>query len=319
MTDNIKIDGDDNSDSRHILKHFSEEHRATVKHLYEKSRQARPKQEHIGTDEVETALSKVRQRLNLKDDSQPGAGSSTGHAMDWKWMVAAASVLIILSAGFLFYPKTIEVPYGETMTIEMSDGSEVELNSGSKLQYSRLFPLINREVGLNGEAYFRVQEGSQPFIVRANNSIVKVTGTRFNVRSWQEESGTETEVTVTDGSVQFYPEKKESQSVAIGPGQISRWAKNLKMPTSPDSVSLDHVLGWRNQSFAFSKKPLEVILLEMERRFDVTITLEAKEYRSEKVTIHYVNPKDAEVILKDICRVKGLRYSASSEGFRIYE
>lgn len=321
MNDNIGFDEGNESQSEKILKQFPEEQRVQVKSIWDKSPHARPKQENIDSEEVETALLKVRQRLNLKDDiPMPKEADNNGViSMDWKWMMAAASVLIILSAGFLFYPKSVEVPYGETATVELADGSVVELNSGSELQYSRLFSLLNREVELNGEAFFRVQKGPRPFIVQANSSIVEVTGTRFNVRSWQEEPGAETEVTVTEGSVLFYPESMESQLVAIGPGQISRWAESLREPTSPDSVSLDRVLGWRSQSFAFSKKPLEVILREMERRFDITVTLEASEYSRERVTVHYVNPKDAEVILKDICRVKGLRYSASSNGFRVYE
>ena len=323
MTDNIGFDGDGKSHSEKIIEQFPEAHREQVKSIWEESRHARPEQESVGPEEVEAALSDVRQRLNL-DEAQPVVGgseskSSTGSRVDWKWMMAAASVLIIISAGFLFIPKTVEVPYGETAMVEMPDGTEVELNSGSELQYSRLFSLLSREVALNGEAFFKVEKGSLPFVVHANSSVVKVTGTRFNVRSWKEDPGAETEVTVTEGSVLFYPESREGRSVALRPGEFSRWADGLQAPATPDSASLDRVLGWRSQSFAFSKKPLGVILREMERRFDITIRLEASEFSSERVTVHYVNPEDAEVILKDICRVKGLRYSASSDGFRVYE
>lgn len=319
MTDNTAFNDNNKLHSEKILKKFPEEDRAEVRQIWERSRHACPDQESMGSEEIETALMDVRQRLHLEDNSPKESDKNTGKSMSRSWLMAAASVLIIISAGYLIIPKTIEVSHGETVSIDMPDGSTVELNSGSELQYSRLFSLTNREVELNGEAFFRVEKGSMPFTVQANGSIVKVTGTRFNVRSWQEDPGAVTEVTVTEGSVLFYPEHRESRSVALGPGQISRWAESLPKPTSPDSVSLEGVLGWRSQSFVFSKKPLESILNEIERRFDITITLEAMEYRRERVTVHYVNPEDVEVILKDICRVKGLRYSATSDGFRIYK
>lgn len=318
MTDTKGFNRDGKSHDEKILEHFPEDDREVVENIWRKSRYAGGP-EVIGTEETEEALSAVHRRIGFEKESPAGENKGAIYSMNWKWLMAAASILVMIGAGYLFVPKTIEVPYGETVSVELPDGSMVELNSGSELQYSRLFSLLSREVSLNGEAFFEVQKGALPFEVRANSSVVQVTGTRFNVRSWQKDPGSETEVTVTEGSVRFYPENSEDRSVAISPGETSRWAKGLQAPSSPDSATLERVLAWRNQSFVFSKKPLEVILQEMERRFNINITLEAESYRSERVTVHYVNPEDVEVILQDICRVKGLRYSASSDGFRIYE
>lgn len=319
MTDSKKYNRDNKSHDEEILKQFPEHDREVVKSIWQESREAGSPREAMDSDEVEEALSKVHRRLQFEAASTVGRRNNGSGSMDLRWLMAAASLLIIMAAGYLFIPKTVEVPYGETASVELPDGSTVALNSGSELSYSRLFSLLGREVALNGEAFFEVQKGSLPFEVRANNSVVRVTGTRFNVRSWQEDPGSETEVTVTEGSVLFYPESRQERSVAIQPGEMSRWTYGLAAPTSPDSAALERALAWRSQSFVFSKKPLEVILREMERRFDITITLEAESYSSEKVTIHYVNPEDVEVMLKDICRVKGLRYSASSDGYRIYK
>ncbi|MDX1585822.1 MAG: FecR domain-containing protein [Balneolaceae bacterium] len=322
MTDTKAFNRDNESLNEHILDHFPEDDRELVKNIWNKSRQADPVtgEEAIGPEETEKALTAVHRRIGVEKESSSSAEKKSNiYSLDWKWLMAAASILVIIGAGFLFVPKTIEVPYGETASVELPDGSVVELNSGSELQYSRLFSLRHREVSLNGEAFFDVQKGALPFKVQANSSVVQVTGTQFNVRSWQLDPGSETEVTVTEGSVRFFPESNEEQSVSISPGEISRWAEGLLAPTSPDSAALERVLAWRSRSFVFSKKPLEVILREMERRFNINITLEAESYSSERVTIHYVNPEDVEVILKDICRVKGLRYSASTDGFRIYE
>jgi len=305
------------------LEEFPQEERELIRTIWEKSSQAKPEADLIPDMEVEQSLQAIHRRLDVDADKKH-SGTSPEYAerkesFDWRWIAAAASVLLILGAGFFLIPQKVQVPYAETQTVSLPDGSEVTLNSGSELQYSRLFPYLNREVELNGEAFFSVREGEQPFEVQANGTTVRVTGTEFNVRSWGEEPGKQTEVTVAEGSIQFYPGNREHLSVSVTAGQLSRWQTELQKPTPPDSVSLDHILGWRNDIFAFNKKPLRLILRELERRFAIQIELEAQEFGNEDVTIYYVDPQNAENILQDICRINGLRYSKGAQGYRVYQ
>ena len=84
--------------------------------------------------------------------------------------------------------QTIKVPYGAKSTIHLTDGSEVILNAGSKLEYTSLFGRNAREVSLEGEAYFTVTKNpKKPFIVKTSGLTVKAYGTEFNVKAYPED------------------------------------------------------------------------------------------------------------------------------------
>lgn len=85
------------------------------------------------------------------------------------------------------------VPYGKRSNILLADGTQVWLNSGSKLVYPAHFSENKREVFLEGEAYFEVStDKSKPFFVKTENFEVKVLGTKFGVQAYQNESNQNT-------------------------------------------------------------------------------------------------------------------------------
>ena len=107
-----------------------------------------------------------------------------------RWLAVAAVLIIgVIGARMWFAPVTLTVPYGETASIQLSDGSMVELNSGSTIKYARSFG-DERRVSLQGEAFFDVEKETRPFIVETFNGSVRVLGTTFNVKAWDDESKT---------------------------------------------------------------------------------------------------------------------------------
>lgn len=80
------------------------------------------------------------------------------------------------------------VPKGYTYTIQLSDSSVVTLNASSELIYPSQFSDGKREVELKGEAYFNVAKGASPFIIKAENTSIRVYGTQFNVNSYNKEN-----------------------------------------------------------------------------------------------------------------------------------
>jgi ferric-dicitrate binding protein FerR (iron transport regulator) len=315
MTDRNGHNNGVQPDFEKIAVQFPLQEREHVKRIWKKCARAKVKQTDITHDEVESALTEVHKRIERKQEIE---SDSPTRIYNWRWILAAATVLLVFGAGLFFVPKTVNAPYGEIANVTLPDGSEVELNSGSEIHYNRLFSLSNRKVSLNGEAFFSVQKGSLPFEVSANGSTVRVTGTKFNVRSWREDPGKETEVSVVEGSVRFYPENNLNRSVTIQPGQLSRLTTAIEKPTAPDSVSIDRIVAWRDHKFVFNEKPLIVVFRELERRFDMEIDLEAETMRNETVTTFYASAKSVETILKDICRVKGLSYAETANGYRVY-
>lgn len=83
----------------------------------------------------------------------------------------------------------VVVPFGKRSNILLSDGTRVWLNSGSRLVYPPVFDRKNREVFLEGEAYFEVsKDAHKPFYVRTEAFRVRVLGTKFVVQAYKNES-----------------------------------------------------------------------------------------------------------------------------------
>src|SRR5690606_26026261 len=118
-----------------------------------------------------------------------------------------------------------------SMTIFLSDGSEVELEPGSMISYPRKFTTGNRVVRLEGRAFFDVAKDSlNPFLVNTKSVNVKVLGTSFKVSSFENEPA---EVSVVTGKVEVYVSEQEETVIlqpnerAVQSGQGARLAKML--------------------------------------------------------------------------------------------
>jgi len=331
---------------------YKETERRDMERIWEASADTAFRHKHPDTEETNDALKSVHHRLGFsKADaahlsesdavSRSGSGNESrsktaahhGINTDKKsrtaakprflhrlpvYIAAAAVVLLAFGLGFLLYPQSVTAPNGQRAAAVLPDGSTVELNSGTTIQYNRLFGLRNRELRLDGEAFFSVAPGDKPFIVSANRAVVEVTGTTFNVRSRSDDPGFETRVHVANGSVALYPAGQSERSVTLSAGDWSRWNITMETPQTPRPAAPEHIGEWRDNRFHFRSEPLGMIFREIERRFDIRIQLEADQAASEVLTAHYTDPGDAERIIEDICHVKGLRYARTANGFRIY-
>lgn len=235
----------------------------------------------------------------------------------WKWMAAAAVILIAAGLSYLTIPINYSAPYGETLTVTLPDDSRVTLNSGTSISYNRLFSFIDRDISLQGEAYFEVEKDDIPFIVHTSNASVKVLGTSFNIRSWAYESDNETSVVLTEGSLAFYPEGKPDKSVILNPGEKSVLKQKNGTPLQPVSVEKKRALAWMENRFAFESMTFIQIIDEIERRFDLDIQVQPKEVLFDTLTIYYNKNVNAEQIIQDICQTKALSFRKINGGFVI--
>ena len=131
-----------------------------------------------------------------------------------KWGMRIAAVIIIGVCGYfmtndylynkLAQPQTITVPAGQRAQITLADGTRVWLNAQSTLTYASNFGRRERNVELDGEAYFEVAKNKDiPFYVHTEMNKVKVVGTCFNVCAYKDSK--EFETTLVEGIVDIYP------------------------------------------------------------------------------------------------------------------
>lgn len=270
------------------------------------------------------ALESVHKRIGRHNASEntkniSAIGLPALPASKMLWIAAAALILLTFGAGYLLYPVTVTAPNGQQVIASLPDGSTAELNSGTAIRYNRLFGYRNRHIQLNGEAFFTVVPGDKPFMVSANQAVVEVTGTTFNVRSRSDDPGLETRVFVASGSVALFPAGHADRKVTLDAGNWGRWNTGMDAPSTPEHTGNDEIAEWRENRFHFRNEPLGMILREVERRFDIRIQLDAASMDADLLTAHYSDPRDPERIIEDICHVKGLRYARTANGFRIYQ
>jgi ferric-dicitrate binding protein FerR (iron transport regulator) len=176
----------------------------------------------------------------------------------------------------LFNPRGSKV-----ISLTLSDGTRVWLNSESSLRYPASFAstALNREVEITGEAYFEVKhDAKQPFKVHLpNGSVIEDIGTAFNVNAYFDEADIKT--TLIEGSVRVSngsPDHQITRSQILKPGQQS-----VQNPSNPvirvqDNVDVEEVTSWKNGRFQFTDASIETILKEISRYYDAEIVYKDK-------------------------------------------
>lgn len=141
------------------------------------------------------------------------------------------------------------VPKGGEYTLTLSDGTKVWLNSQSKLKYPVAFNDTNREVYLEGEAYFEVtKDPHHPFHVNAKDRVtIEVLGTSFNVRSYPDENKVET--VLEEGSIRM---SKGKEKVTLSPGYKAVYQPEKGIETT--SVNTELYTAWRHGQYILLMK-----------------------------------------------------------------
>lgn len=217
--------------------------------------------------------------------------------------VGIRSYIVFHEQEITEYVNQIEVPIGERASLRLSDGTLVWLNSGSRLEYPTHFATDNRQVRLEGEAYFEVQrDESLPFIVQTNTVDVKVLGTKFNVSSYAKE---ETKVTLKEGKVQVDCDAgKESYILHPNEQIVYSEGKGAELL----QVDANRISSWTTGDLSFVNEPLEHIVKVLERRFNVQIVIEDPELSSEVFTCHSEDSAGIDQILKLLQQTRMLKY-----------
>ena len=251
-----------------------------------------------------------------KEDREPVRRKRTARIYSIRWL-AAAAVIVMGLIGWRSWLSPIQVsaPMGQTASVELHDGSTVELNSGSQIQYSRSFGDV-RKVRLNGEAYFDVVNEGRPFIVETFNSSIQVLGTTFNVKAWGDEM--KTVVALESGRVEVTGLSSGDDTILLQPGEIAQVQNNSVQLSSKDEGLVPTLLAWRTGDFSYPEEELRVIFRDIERRFDIQIDVASPEVGSLKTKFNRQNPNSVDVLIEEICASMGLSFRTTATGFEVY-
>lgn len=208
---------------------------------------------------------------------------------------------------------SVHAPLGQTVSVDLQDGSRVVLDAGSELRHPLEFTGGSRLVILKGQAYFRVQhDESRPFRVIAGTTTVEVLGTAFEVTSWDRASAT---VTVEEGRVRFgRSDALDEKTVVLTADQMSQLNAD-GYPSTPARVDASRRLAWLRHEVYFDDVPLADVLDRLHRWYDVRITVSESALLKEHVTVHLVKP-DLQGSLELVGRILGMEAVRENGGYR---
>lgn len=270
-----------------------------IHQLYQLNRSQSPDADMAYAEDVAPGGNKATLKLSdgttyqlAEDKEELQANKSFYTYEDGKQLGAASST--VTSA-------TLVTPRGGQYRIVLPDGSRVVLNASSSLAYPIHFEGSRRSVQLEGEAYFEVaKDRTKPFIVKSHRQEITVTGTEFNINSYNDESSAMT--TLIEGQVRI-KDLNGGHSAVLSPGQQAvSGTKGFTVQT----VNSDSFIAWKDNYFVFDGLPLATIFRQLERWYDIEV--DYNQIPDETFSARIRRDKNISVVLHAIAKTSGIDF-----------
>lgn len=199
---------------------------------------------------------------------------------------------------------------GDIKTATMPDGTTITINQHSAVKYTTGFNKTDRQVILQGEAYFDVvPDKNNPFMISIADLTIKVVGTSFNVREFTPPGIIE--VQVQSGVVNMYTAQKE---IMVHKGQSGIYSIPDQELYVKDTLDINSV-GYATKTFSFNDIALTDACRYLEKAFHVTIVPDAQKMAACRLSARFDN-KPLDYILNVINAT--LNTTSSRQGNTIY-
>jgi transmembrane sensor len=227
----------------------------------------------------------------------------------------AAGILLVLGIGSLFFLLT--TPPSQTLAVAtekitrqdtLPDGSTAFLNKGTRLEFEYNPRAKTRKVKLKGEAYFTVRhEEEKPFIIEAEDILVRDIGTEFNLKAWPDKDTIE--IVVTHGEVQFYTLQDPGLNLKAGEKAVySKRAKTFYRIEKPDT----NTLSYKTKVFSFNNTDLRSVVTLLNEVYDSKISLASESLFSCRLTASF-KEDNPEIIVEVIAETMGLELTRKDD------
>jgi ferric-dicitrate binding protein FerR (iron transport regulator) len=244
------------------------------------------------------------------------------------WYAAAAAALLLgisIPAAYHYSkPKTEQtepvVQYvetvtrrGEIKTVILPDNTAVTLNAGSILKYPDRFTTDERPVELYGEALFDVTpDQKHPFNVKTESMNIKVLGTVFDVKAY--ENDTWATVSVVSGKVEVGLSDKKVLLEKNQRGKMNNTSRNFEKLT----IDANESLSWTNGTLYFDQTPIMEVVNILNRYYP-QVEIELAEGEFTNMISGKFDNQQMQTVLKSITYSTGLRYKKTGGKYIIYK
>jgi len=200
--------------------------------------------------------------------------------------------------------NTIVVPRGGEYEVRLPDGTYVWLNADSEIRFPVGFTGRDRQVGLKGEAYFKVAKDSlRPFIVNVYDKLsVEVLGTEFNVQAYAADEVVKT--TLNRGKVRV---AMGEEILELAPDQQA--VCDLRhQRLQKREVKADYFSAWKDGKFIFEDERLENMLNSLARWYDISVFYQNEELKDFHFTGDLEKYNDFSVTLRMLEKATNIRF-----------
>lgn len=279
-----------------------------------------------GLVKLKTKINKYEPDFDWLDEKKTFPHYKYGYT--WLRVAASIAILTILtfSALYIFGVFTTQTPKitmndkitnpGEKSILTFFDGTKVTINAKSKLRYPSSFDKKEREVYLEGEAYFEVAHNpSVPFIVHTGNISTIVLGTKFNVNAYLGEN--QLSVSLVEGSVKVQKEdgKMANSTTILKPNEQLVYNKRNDK-SSIEKFDIQVATGWKDNILKFDKESLDKIFTVLSRSYGVDFELTDTTYENHLISANFDN-ESFWTVVKVIKKLTGLNYEIFEENNKI--
>ena len=222
----------------------------------------------------------------------------------WKWGMAAAMVVGVMTIGGWFFRdniiyQTYQTTFGETEALTLKDGTHVTLNANSSLRIPRFgFSQTAREVFLVGEANFEVthQANHQKFVVKTDKNFeVVVLGTEFTVYARQRIS----KVVLNKGKVKVqYQEGNTQKHLMMKPGDLVTLDNQNRLSRKVTNQPQNYA-AWEQKRFVFEETTLQEVAYLLQENYGLEVEISSKPL-AERVIMGSFRAENVDELLRSI-------------------
>lgn len=236
-------------------------------------------------------------RLIVPGALEKSSRQSKVRRLIFRYAAAIAAVVVAGVSGVLVEKElsyremvaqinVLEVPAGQRMSITLNDGTQVQLNGNSRIEYPVVFARDQRRVKISGEAFLEVtHDENHPFVVETFASEVEVLGTCFNV--YTDESLGHFATTLVNGKVRVTTNDETAEQVVLSPNEMVRLMDNHLVVTRVDA---EDMISWTEGYINLADNDFEALMHRFENAYGVKIVIDRKTmpkvgYRSGKIRV----------------------------------
>jgi ferric-dicitrate binding protein FerR (iron transport regulator) len=272
-------------------------------------------QREVSEIEIEREWNLISTRINFSSFND--YGNKTTKRKTYLLYAAAAvlAIVLLIGGGLLYTNRTTSVTLtseNKVLQTNLSDGTQISLNTGSRLEYNSDFNIKSRKIRLHGNAYFEVSHNPEkPFIVETDGISIQDLGTKFVV----EQSDSGVFVAVTEGKVKVYNTENPEKGIILQSGENTLF-NSKKVVQKKQTGNNPNIISWSNGKLTFDNTPLQAVISDVERTYHVKIVLKNPELKNCLLTVSF-NNESIESVLKIVETALNLQIKHSGNTIEI--